>query len=233
MRQSAFLCATIVAASFAGVALPAHGQQARREHAAATRSQTQKTDKANQDAAVADEASGASEGAQPSRAGRPNANQVNGNGKPAPPSYGPMLNPRQPKGADPARKDPAEVRDETDSLAREAQSQQPGEQLRQLRQQSQNPRQVQRRHPAWQSVGPLAPRSSGSADSPAIGTGAVPIPPPAQAPQPVVPSSRALNCVGGACLDAAGGSYNLGPTGVGVSSSGRLCSSSGTTVQCF
>jgi hypothetical protein len=144
------------------------------------------------------------------------------------------LNPRQQQTADPVRKNPAEVRDETDSLAREtpAQSQQQSQQ--QLREQSQKPRQAQRRHPAWQSVGPLAPRASGSADLPAIGAGAVPIPPPAQAPQPVVPSSQPLNsCIGGACTDAAGGTYNLGPTGTGVSSSGRLCSRSGTTVQCF
>jgi hypothetical protein len=157
---------------------------------------------------------------------RPNA----GNGKPAPPSYGPVLNPRQPQAADPARKDPAEVRDETDSLAREA----PAQSQQQMREQSQNPRQAQRRRPAWQAVGPLAPRPSGSTDVSAIGTGAVPIPPPAQAPQPVVPSSQPLNsCIGGACRDAAGGTYNMGPTGVGVSSSGRLCSTSGTTVQCF
>jgi hypothetical protein len=167
----------------------------------------------------------------------PAQGQQTQHGKPAPPSYGPVLNPRQPQAADPVRKDPAEVGDETDSLAREApaQSQESQQQLReQLREQSQHPRQAQRRRPAWQSVGPLAPHPSRSADLPPIGTGAVPIPPPAQAPQPVVPSSQPLNsCIGGACRDAAGGTYNMGPTGVGVSSSGRLCSTSGTTVQCF
>jgi hypothetical protein len=62
----------------------------------------------------------------------------------------------------------------------------------------------------------------------------VPVPPPVPAPQPQTPSSRTLNsCAGGACTDAAGGTYNLGPTGTGVSSSGRLCSRTGTTVQCF
>jgi hypothetical protein len=161
----------------------------------------------------------------------PAQSQQTQHGKPAPPSYGPVLNPRQPQAADPARKDPAEAGDETDSLAREVPAQQPQQQLRE---QSQNPRQAQRRRPAWQSTVPLAPRPQRAGESAAIGTGAVPIPPPAQAPQPVVPSSRALNsCVGGACRDAAGGTYNMGPTGVGVSSSGRLCSTSGTTVQCF
>jgi hypothetical protein len=143
----------------------------------------------------------------------------------APLSYGPVLNGHQPQAADPARKDPAEVRDETDSLARETAAQS---------QQAPKAHQAQRRHPAWQSTGPLAPRSLRSADAPAIGTGAVPIPPAAQAPQPVVPSLRALNsCIGNACTDAAGGTYNIGPNGVGTSSSGRLCSTTGTTVQCF
>jgi hypothetical protein len=172
----------------------------------------------------------------------PAQGQQTQHGKPPPPSYGPVLHPRQPQAADPARKDPAEVGDETDSLAREApaQSQQQLQQQlqqqsqQQLREQSQNPRQAQRRHPAWQSVGPLAPRPLSAGESAAIGAGAVPIPPPAQAPQPVVPSSQPLNsCIGGVCRDAAGGTYNMGPTGVGVSSSGRLCSTSGTTVQCF
>jgi len=229
MRQTAVLraLAALLATSLAGMALPAQGQQTQREQEAATRSQTGKTDKTNQDAAVADETSGASEGAQPARATRPNAlsGNNNGNARQAPLSYGPMLNPHQPQAADPARKDPAEVRDETDSLARETPAQS---------QQRKQGKQAQRRHPAWQPTGPLAPRPSRSADSQAIGSGAVPIPAPAQAPQPVVPSSRALNsCSGNACTDAAGGTYNIGPNGVGVSSSGRLCSTTGTTVQCF
>jgi hypothetical protein len=231
------LSAVVLTATLSGMALPVLAQQApqarqarqdapRREHEAATRSQTRKTDKANQDAAVADETSGASEGAQPARAANPAASTGNGNGKPAPLSYGPVLNARQPQAADPARKDPAEVRDETDSLAREAQPQQS--------QQTKPPKQVQRRRPAWQPAGSLAPRPLRSADAQPIGAGAIPIPPPAQAPQPMVPSSRALNsCIGSACTDAAGGTYNIGPNGVGVSSSGRLCSTSGTTVQCF
>jgi hypothetical protein len=164
----------------------------------------------------------------------PAQSQQTRHGKTAPPSYGPVLNPRQPQAADPARKDPAEVGDETDSLAREAPAQSQQQSQQQLREQSQNPRQAQRRHPAWQSVGPLAPQPLRAGESAAIGAGAVPIPPSAQAPQPVVPSSQPLNsCIGGVCRDAAGGTYNMGPTGVGVSSSGRLCSISGTTVQCF
>jgi hypothetical protein len=50
----------------------------------------------------------------------------------------------------------------------------------------------------------------------------------------VVPSIAPLNsCVGGACRDTSGGSYNIGPSGSGVSSSGRPCSTVGSTVQCF
>jgi hypothetical protein len=148
------------------------------------------------------------------------------------PSYGPVLNPRRPQTTDPARKDPAEVRDETDSLAREQAQPQP--QKRTDKQKQQQKQQAQRRRQAWQPAGPMAPRPLSSDSTAAIGTGMVPVPPPAQAPQPVVPSTRALNsCIGNACLDAAGGTYNIGPNGVGVSSSGRLCSTSGSTVQCF
>ena len=237
MRQTASLCAlaallatlsaTSLATSSAGLGLPAQGQQTQREHEAATRSQTRKTDQANQDAAVADETSGASEGAQPARASRPEAGA--GKGTPPPTSYGPVLNPRQPRTADPARKDPAEVRDETDSLAPAAPQPQQQKQTDKQKQ-----KQAQRRRQAWQPEGPMAPRPLGPGNTAAIGTGMVPVPPPAQVPQPVVPSTRALNsCIGNACTDAAGGSYNIGPNGVGVSGSGRLCSTSGTTVQCF
>jgi hypothetical protein len=225
-----------LAASLAGMAPPVQAQAprearqdaARRDRELDARRQTEQTDKANQDAALADETSGASEGAQPARATHPNA----GAGKPAAPSYGPVLNPRHPQSADPARKDPAEVRDETDSLARER-PQAPAK-AQQQKQTDKQRKQAQRRRQAWQPEGPMAPRPLSSGNTAAIGTGMVPVPPPAQAPQPVVPGTRALNsCIGNACTDAAGGTYNIGPNGVGVSSSGRLCSTSGTTVQCF
>jgi hypothetical protein len=49
-----------------------------------------------------------------------------------------------------------------------------------------------------------------------------------------VPTTQPLNsCVGGACRDAAGGSYNLGPAGAGVNSSGRPCTRNGATVTCL
>jgi hypothetical protein len=193
----------------------------RREEAAATGRQNQRTDRANQDAAVPDEAAGSS-GTSGRTGSSPAASP--------PPSYGPVLNPRQPQSADPARKDPAEVHDETDRLLREGPPQSGKTQPKQQKQ----AKQAQRRHPAWQPAGPPAPRLSNSGDAPAIGYGALTIPPPAQAPEPVVPSTTPLqSCVGGACRDAAGGTYNIGPTGTGVSSSGRLCSSNGSTVQCF
>jgi len=209
----------------------------RKEESAATRRQNQSTDRANQDAAVADEATGHSDAARPARSTDPNAGANGKTTRPAgstqPPSYGPVLKPRQPRVTDPARKDPAEVRDETDTLTREApprqsqQSQQPGQKQKQAKQ-------AQRRREAWQPIGPLAPRPLDGREAAAIGYGAVPIPPPAQAPEPVVPSTAPLNsCIGGACRDAAGGTYNLGPTGTGVSSSGRLCSRNGATVSCL
>jgi hypothetical protein len=203
----------------------------RKEEAAATGAQTQGTDRANQDASVADEASSHSDAARPARSTNPNAGGASGtNTRPAgsaPPSYGPVLNPRQPQATDPARKDPAEVHDETDSLSRPPQQEQ--------KQSRRDPREPgQHRRQAWQPEGPMAPRPLRAGESAAIGTGMVPVPPPATAPQPVVPTTQPLNsCVGGACRDSAGGSYNLGPTGVGVNSSGRSCSASGATVQCF
>jgi hypothetical protein len=217
----------------------------RKEEAATTVRRSQSTDRANQDAAVPDEAASHSDAARPARSTSPptgasgtsgaSGSTGAGPGNTPPPSYGPVLNPRQPQSADPARKDPAEVHDETDSLTREAPPQQQPQKSQQDRpKQQKQAKQTQRRREAWQPAGPLAPRSLNSGDAPAIGYGALIIPAPAQAPQPVVPSTTPLqSCVGGACRDTAGGSYNLGPTGTGVSSSGRLCSSNGTTVQCF
>jgi hypothetical protein len=205
----------------------------RKEESAATSSQAQSTDRANQDASVADETAGHSDAGRPARSTNPNAapSATRPSGSTSPPSYGPMLNPRQPQATDPARKDPAEVHDETDSLARPPAQLQPQPQPPQKQKQA---KQAQSRRQAWQAEAPMAPRSLGAHESATIGTGMVPVPPPVPAPQALTPSSRTLNsCVGGACTDAAGGTYNLGPTGTGVSSSGRLCSRTGATVQCF
>jgi hypothetical protein len=206
----------------------------RKEESAATGRQAQSTDRANQDASVADETAGHSDAGRPARSTDPNAapSATRPGGGAPPRSYGPTLNSRQPQAADPARKDPAEVHDETDSLARPPAQPQP---------QSQQPppkqkptKQAQARRQAWQANVPMAPRSLGARDAATIGSGMVPVPPPAPAPQALTPSSRTLNsCAGGACTDAAGGTYNLGPAGTGVDSSGRLCSRTGTTVQCF
>ncbi len=204
----------------------------RKEESAATGARTRSTDRADQDAGVADEAAGHSDAARPARSTNPNAappsTMPGGNQGP---SYGPVLNPRQPQAADPTRKDPAEVHDETDSLTRQA----PPQQFQQPRQKQQKQSsRTQRRREAWQPAGPLAPRPLDGDEAAPIGYGTVPVPSPATAPQPVVPGSAPLNsCVGGACRDAAGGTYNLGPTGAGVSSSGRPCSRVGTTVQCL
>jgi hypothetical protein len=234
------LCALLGAAALpvharqAQVQTPQQAQQAqqarqqaesflRKEEAAETGRRSRSTDRANQDATVADEAAGHSDAARPARSTDPNANK----GSAPPPSYGPVLNPRQPQTRDPARKDPAEVHDETDSQTRPA--------PQQSRQRSQKQaRQAPRRREAWQPAGPLAPRPLSGNEIAPIGYGAVPVPPPAQAPQPVVPTTAPLNsCVGGACRDAAGGTYNLGTTGSGVNSAGRPCTRNGTTVSCL
>jgi hypothetical protein len=229
------LCALLAAAALpaqarqAQVQSPQQAQQAqqarqqaesflRREEAAETGRQNRSTDRANQDATVADEAAGHSDAARPARSTDSNANK----GSAPAPSYGPVLNPRQPQTRDPARKDPAEVHDETDSQTRPAAPQQ--------KQSKRN----QRRREAWQPAGPLAPRPLNGNEAAAIGYGAVPVPPPAQAPQPVVPTNTPLNsCVGGACRDVNGGTYNLGTTGSGVNSAGRPCTRNGATVSCL
>jgi hypothetical protein len=259
MKQTGFIGAIALSALLANTAAAAEARQAqaqaqvqspqqtqqaqqarsqaesylRKEESAATGRQNQSTDKANQDAGVADEAAGHSDAARPARSTDPNAGaggtRTSPGARPAgstpPPSYGPVLDPRQPQAGDPARKDPAEVHDETDSLTRDAPPQQAREK---------QPKQAQRRREAWQSAAPLAPRPLNGNQAAGIGYGAVPVPAPAQPPQPVVPSTAPLNsCVGGSCRDAAGGTYNLGPTGSGVNSSGRPCTRSGTTIQCL
>ena len=57
----------------------------------------------------------------------------------------------------------------------------------------------------------------------------------AAAPSPVGPqSSQVVSCVGGTCTDVKGTTYNAGgPGNVAVSSSGRACTTNGTTVQCL
>lgn len=148
----------------------------------------------------------------------------------APPPYGPVLDPRQSQSDDPARRNPAEVHDEADSGANPAVQPQQGARRN-------NPQTS--RHPAWQAPAePMAPRllRRNGVDPRATAANPEPVPAPATAPQPVVPTSSALNgCIGGSCTDAAGTRYNgIGNSGsAGVSASGRLCNRSGATVQCF
>lgn len=205
MGRQRYLPAAVLAAC-AMVALSCMAQDA------ATQRQTQHTDQANRDATVADEASTA----QPARAA------------PAPSlRYGPVLNP-------PVRKDPAEVRDETDTLARETPPQQARQPEKQLtdKQREELRRRAARRHQAWQGAGPMAPRPLRAGEMPPA-TAAVPIPAPLPAPQPTVPSSSVIRaCQGIVCTDAAGNTFN-GSGNAGVSSSGRVCARTGATVQCF
>jgi len=225
-------------------AQPAQARQAAaKEQGAATQQQTRKTDQANRAAAVADETSAAA--AQAARTAQSEAAQYEaaqrgkdaGSGAATPPSYGPVLAPRVQQPADPVRKDPAEVHDETDTRTRQAPPQEP-----QASQQARQP--AQPRRPAAQAMTePMAPRplrssvdaSGATAGASASASTAVPVPPPATPPRPVTPSSRVIgSCQGASCLDTNGNRYNgIGDGNAGVNSSGRLCTRTGVTVQCF
>jgi hypothetical protein len=225
--------AALLAACVAWTALPAQAQQARmKEQGAATQRQAQKTEQANRAAAVADETSDAAQAARTaqSEAAQFEAAQQRRDNAAAPLSYGPVLHPRGQQAADPARKDPAEIHDETDSQAR---SQQPQQQFRQQfqRQSQQSKQALAPRRPALQTE-PMAPRPLRPAAS--APSASVPIPAPASAPRPVVPSSSVINsCQGSYCTDAGGNGYNIGSGNAGTSSGGRLCTRTGVTVQCF
>jgi len=229
----AALCATILGLSGA-IQAQAQAPQARaRAQDAATQHQAERTEQANRDAAVADEASTAT----PART--PAADAAAGpRTSPAPRlSYGPVLTP-------PVRKDAAEVRDETDTLAREAAPQPEHPQLTDSRgeklsgkQLEEQRRRAARRHHAWQGEGPMAPRPLRAGEAPPA-TAALPIPPPLPAPQPTVPQPAAPSssviraCQGIVCTDAAGNTFN-GSGNAGVNSNGRVCARTGATVQCF
>src|SRR5438067_3227361 len=229
----------------AWVAAPVQARQATQAtqadaHAAARR-RTEKTDQANRDAAVPDEASSAATGARPARAGTQDARApANGSAARAPLSYGPVLTVNGKPVPDTGRRDPAEVHDEADGAANPAAQSGPAGQQGQQGQQSQQAQQQRRkqqaarRHPAYQAENePMAPRPLHGEQGRAAPGLAVPAP--AAAPQPVVPSSTVINsCQGGQCTDAAGRTYNgIGSGNAGVNSSGRLCNRTGATVQCF
>jgi hypothetical protein len=142
------------------------------------------------------------------------------------PRYRPQASPQA---ADvPGRKDPAEVHDETDTLAPQGR---PPADAKQQDKAPQKQRQQTRRHPAWQGAGPLAPRPLRPGDA-TLSLG-VPVPAPIPGPEPVTPGTAVVGCPGGVCRDASGNSFHGGANGTGVSSGGRLCTRSGTTVQCL
>jgi hypothetical protein len=220
----------------------------------ATQRQSERTEQANREAAVADEASKPQPAHAPARAPAAGART-----SPATLSYGPVLTPRGQQGADAVRKDPAEVHDEADTLARQGthpqntqltdseRDQQRGsghvsdrtgdKAASQHAEKAAKPtdeqrRRAARRHQAWQPTGPMAPRPLRAGETPST-TAAVPIPPPLAAPQPVVPGSSAVRaCQGIVCTDAAGNTFN-GSGNAGVGSGGRTCTRTGATVQCF
>lgn len=210
------------------------------EQRAASGRQARKTEQTNRAAAVEDETSSAAQAARTAQSETAQFEAQSRRGGAgtgaAAPSYGPTLAPRSQGARDPARKDPAEVHDDTDSLARPA----PAEPV--------NPADSQRRttnpnlrRPAWQpAAAPMAPRPLRAADAganAAAASPAVPVPLPSQAvpPSPVGPTrSVIVGCQGNSCTDTSGRRYNgIGTGNAGVSSSGRLCTRSGVSVQCF
>jgi len=94
--------------------------------------------------------------------------------------------------------------------------------------QQQTKKQAQRRPGAVQRIEPT-PRIAAPAPAPSPRAGGV------AAPSPVGPqSSQVVGCVGGTCTDVNGATYNAGgPGNVAISSSGRACTTNGTTVQCL
>jgi hypothetical protein len=165
-------------------------------------------------------------------------------------TYGPVLDPPAPP-ATPQQGDarpqaqeeragqpPTSKHTEVDPSARPApesvQPQQPQD-LRQGRQERRQPakkdpkaKQAQRRPGAVQRI-ESTPRINAPAPEPAARV-------PAYAPPaPVGPqSAQVVGCVGSNCMDAAGASYNVPTQGnTAVSSSGRLCTRGGATIQCF
>lgn len=241
MEQTRRMVAACVLGLLAAAQSPAQTTPAARAQGAATRNQADQTERANRDATVADE-TGTIHGSPPTPPARPAPAASEGAGRqpPLPPAYGPVLHPRgeRPAGV-PAnkgtRKDPAEVHDETDTLARPSA---PGQQAGQA-QQPKPPqgKQQTRRHPAWQGAGPLAPRPLQPPErslSAGVPVGSVPVAPPASAPQPPARGSAVLNsCQGNFCTDAAGNSYNAGSNGTAIGSGGRLCTRGTATVQCL
>jgi hypothetical protein len=233
------LCA-VLQAGLAQARPPEAGQDqvqssAANEQSAATARQARKTEQATRAAAVEDETSTA---AQAARTAQSETAQFEAQSRrsgagtgAAAPSYGPMLAPRSQGARDPARKDPAEVHDDTESLARPAPTNPADSQRR-----TTNPN---LRRPAWQpAAAPMAPRPLRAADAGASAAAALPpVPVPSQAmpPGPVRPTrSVIVGCQGNSCTDTSGRRYNgIGTGNAGVSSSGRLCTRSGVSVQCF
>lgn len=213
--------------------------QAAREQGAATQGQNRKTEGANRAAAVEDETSAAAQAARTTQSetaqfeahARRNGNAAGA----AAPSYGPVLRPHGQQAQDPARKDPAEVHDETDSLSGQTQPQTQPQSRSQSRQPARQTTSPTLRRPAWQpATEPMAPRPLRSADG-ATPTAPVPVPVPATPPSPVAPSTAIIgSCQGSACTDVGGNRINgIGSGNAGVSGSGRLCTRTGTSVQCF
>lgn len=132
-----------------------------------------------------------------------------------------------------ARPAPETVQPETRQQPQQPQTRQPQtQQERQGRperqQQTKKDKQAQRRPGAVQRID-ATPRIAAPAPTPIPRT-QVPA-----APSPVGPqTSQVVGCMGSACTDAGGATYNAGGAGnTTVSSNGRLCTRNGANMQCL
>jgi len=175
--------AAVLALSAAALAASADSGAAAQD--AATQRQNERTDRINRAAAVPDEASAAR--AHPAAGtGAPPAADTRTS--PTPLSYGPVLTPRDSRNVPPAqdlqgaRKDPAEVNDEADTLARPTQPAAAGAS-------SQRPVQPSARPASGSASG----QASGSASGPASGPAPRPTQAKSQGSQPTARDPRPSN----------------------------------------
>lgn len=162
------------------------------------------------------------------------------------PSYGPVLHPRpapspqsatesqpqaQEERAGPAAQQQSQRQSEVDPSARpspqpvqpEPTQQQGAQKDKDSKAKPKPRRSAQQRIEPTPRIAVPAAHPYGRVADPAVGR-----------PAPVVPSSAQINsCTGSVCFDSAGTTYNTGSSNTGVSSDGRLCTKSGTTMQCL
>ena len=130
---------------------------------------------------------------------------------PAGPGYGPVLHPQ------PANAEPAAQPDQAPQAPR-----------------PQDPATSQQRKDGKKIANRSARRSAPLRVDPVAVAPAAPLPLPPARPLAPNPGPVHINsCLGGACTDTNGASYNTGVGNAAVDSQGRLCTRTANTIQCF